>query len=105
MNIREIYKALTAGATALAGFEGFAAALDATSSHPWVHAAAVGISAVVGGATWFIRNKATFDQIAKALEDDPVLEEAVTTRAVEKAIESNPTVVEDLIARYRESHP
>lgn len=102
MNIREIYKALTAGATALAGFEGFAAALDATSSHPWVHAVAVGVSTVVGVATWFIRNKATFDQIVQSLDEDPVLEERVTTQVVEKAIESSPDLVEDLIARYRE---
>ena len=100
--IKEAYKAGAAFITSLTALESFAVALDASSTHPWVHAAAVALSGVVGASTWFVRNKATFDQIVTALDEDPVLEEKVATTVVEKAIESSPDLVEDLIRQYRE---
>jgi hypothetical protein len=99
--VREWAKAGMALATALTGFETLVAALGAVE-HPWVHGLAVGLSAVVGGATWLVRNKATVDQVVTALESDPVLEEQVTTVVVEKAIEASPDLVEDLIRQYRD---
>lgn len=104
MKLKEVYKAAAAFVTSFVGLEGMAASIDASYDHPWVHALALGISAVTGGATWFVRNKATFDQIVKALDEDPILGEKVATAVVEKAIENSPDVVDELIKRYRESN-
>ncbi|AER26090.1 holin [Mycobacterium phage Skinny] len=108
MKVREVKKAIAAGATALAGMEGLAAALEASATHPWVHAVAVGFSLLVTGATWLVRNKATVDQVLDAFESDPVVAEAVIERAtddpyaVEKAVEKHPTLAEVLIASYED---
>ncbi|QNJ56847.1 holin [Mycobacterium phage Reindeer] len=108
MKVAEVKKAITAGATALAGMEGLAAMLEGASSHPWVHAAAVGFSLVVSGATWLLRNKATVDQVLDAFESDPEVAQAVIERATddpyaaEKAVEKHPTLAEVLIASYKD---
>lgn len=104
MKLTEVYKAAAAFVTSFVGLEGLAASIDASYDHPWVHALALGIAAVTGGATWFVRNKATFDQIILALDEDPALEEEVATTVVGKAIAVNPDVVEELIRRYRASN-
>jgi hypothetical protein len=70
VKIYEGSKALTAATIALAGMEGLAAMVPGADTNPWIHAVAVAFSGVVGGATWFIRNKATFDQIAHAIDED-----------------------------------
>jgi hypothetical protein len=108
MKISEAYKAVTAGATALAGMEGLAAMIEGSATQPWVHAAAVGFSLLVSGATWFVRNKATFDQIEKAFEDDAEITEKVIEKvtndpataqaATQAVVEKHPTLAEQIVA-------
>lgn len=107
MKLSEIYKALTAGATALAGMEGVAAMIDGAATQPIVHAAAVAFSAVVTAATWFVRNRATFDQIAHAIDEDLTVAEKVGDKVatdpviIEKVVIKNTDLVGELINQYR----
>ncbi|QSM01087.1 holin [Mycobacterium phage Nanosmite] len=108
MKVAEVKKAIAAGATALAGMEGLAAMLEASTTHPWIHAVAVGFSVIVTGATWVVRNKATVDQMLDAFDTDPVVAEAVIEKATDDpyaaqaAIEKHPTLAEQLIASYKD---
>lgn len=108
MKIAEIKKALTAGATALAGMEGIANMATAADMPPYIHLAAVGFSLVVTGATWFLRNKTTVEQVLDAFDNDPQVAEAVTEKVtdqpevVQKTVEKHPTLAEELIAAYKE---
>ncbi|WP_099021256.1 hypothetical protein [Mycolicibacterium palauense] len=95
--VREVKKAVAAFSVSFAGMEGLGAAIDASSDMPWIHAIAVGVSAVVGAATWFVRNEATVDQVLNAIDNNP---EIATEAAVAAA--RNPDVVERLIASYKD---
>lgn len=85
MKWQEMKKAIVAGGTSLAGLEAFAVALDATSTHPWVHAAAVGLGAVAGFGTWIVRNRQTIESVFDAIERDPVIATAVKLKVEDAA--------------------
>lgn len=70
MKFTEINKSITAGATALAGMEGVVAFLNADTTHPWVHLVAVGASAIVGAATWWVKNEKMIDGAVAAIDHD-----------------------------------
>ncbi|AEK09954.1 holin [Mycobacterium phage Rey] len=108
MKLAEVKKAAAAGATALAGMEGLAAMLEASTTHPWLHAVAVGFSVLVTAATWAVRNKATIDQIFDEFDTDPEIAKAVIEKATDDpyaaqaALEKHPTLAEQLIASYKD---
>ena len=71
---------------------------------------AVAFPGVVGGATWLIRNKATFDQIAHAIDEDLTIAEQVGDKVatdpviVEKVVKKNTDLINDLINEYKNAH-
>ena len=71
--VAESYKAAAAFTVSLAGLEVFVNAWVASSEQTAAHGVAGVVATIVGAAVWFVRNKPTFDQVAKALTDDPEL--------------------------------
>ncbi|MBB5167187.1 hypothetical protein [Mycobacterium sp. AZCC_0083] len=104
MKIAEIYKAITAAATALAGMEGVVAFLNADTTHPWVHLVAVGFSAVVGGATWFVKNQAAIEKVVDELDGDDEPTQAAPAPSVPAIATEATSVVDEVIEQYKKTH-
>jgi hypothetical protein len=85
-------------------------AMFSASEQPVVHAVTLGFSALVGAATWFVRNKATFDQIADSIDNDAAVAEQVGKKVatdpvvVDQVVKKNADLVEELIKKYRTTH-